>query len=317
MSNDPTMSSQQAASANGSPARRRSGSRLLARVLTVLYALVVSPIGVGLVSFGGFRWQQLLLARAAGLDGALAFLGTRQGVAATAALVGGVLLLLSVVVTGLASSAGLLSVTVLCLFPLSMSVMPQQLTWLFEVLPELLRLPAFGLFSQGVPLLLYPVMGGLGLALVIARRKPLPPLALALSGMVVLPVLLLVGSLLLMYGYAVAMHNYALTFGAEALPVPAVLALVAGMVLLWLSGAAAGTTPFAPVLPALVLLGLSAALVVPDVLQILPGLLFSRTGGAALSVLTMGGGPGLGLMLLVHAAVQLTVASRARRRLHA
>lgn len=299
------------------PAPLRAGSGILARVLTVLYALVVTPLAVGLVMYGGQPWQQFMLTRGADGPGLIDFLSSPNGASTLIALVGGLLLLVSVVATGLASAAGLLSVSVLCVFPLSLSVVPQLMTWLYENMPAVLRAIGPGLYGQGLPLVLYPVMGGLGLALVIARRRPRSHPAISLPGLVLVPVMMLIGAWLIMYGYAVVLRTFNITFGTEAVPAPAMLALVVGMVVLWLSVGAAGASPYALVLPALVLLALSAGFLMPGFFSMLPGVMFSPTGSTALAVLALGAGPAVGIVLLAHTAVQFAVSSRARRRLQA
>lgn len=297
------------------PAPGRAGSGALARLFTVLYALIVTPVATGLIVYGGMPWQQYLLMRATGLEELLQFLLSPSGLPSLLALAGGLLLLVSVVATGLASSAGLLSVSLLGLLPLSLSIVPQLLISLFEVLPEVLRPASYGIFAQGVALVLYPVLGWMGLALVIARRRPRPHLAVSLPGVVALPVVLLLGAWLTMYGYAMVMRTFSITFGAEAAPVPALLALGAGMVLLWLGVGAAGGSPYALVLPALVLLVFSAGFLLPDFSSMLPAFLFSQTGGVLMSVVATGTGAAIGLAMLAHTVVQHTVSSRARRRL--
>src|SRR5699024_9887014 len=97
--------------------------------------------------------------------------------------------------------------------------------------------------------------------------------------------------------------------------VPALLALGAGMVLLWLGVGAAGGSPYALVLPALVLLVFSAGFLLPGFFSMLPAFLFSQTGGVLMSVVATGTGAAIGLAMLVHTAVQRTVSSRARSRL--
>src|SRR5699024_7277160 len=189
------------------PAPGRAGSGALARLCTMPYALIVTPVATGLIVYGGMPWQQYLLMRATGLEELLQFLLSPSGLPSLLALAGGLLLLVSVVATGLASSAGLLSVSLLSLLPLSLSIVPQLLISPFEVLPEVLRPASYGIFAQGVALVLYPVLGGMGLALVIARRRPRPHLAVSLPGVVALPVVLLLGAWLTMYGYAMVMRT--------------------------------------------------------------------------------------------------------------
>lgn len=319
MSTDPSTPSpeQPPSTAETSAAPVRTGSGLVARLLTVVYALVVTPVAVSLVVYGAMPWQQHLLMRLGALDQLLSYLFSADGLPTLLALVGGLLLLVSVVATGLASSAGLLSVGVLTLLPLSQFVWPQLPMLLYERLPMLLQEAVFGLIAQGVPLLLFPVMGGLGLALVIARRRPRPPLAVSLPGVVLLPLLMLAGTLLAMNGFAVASTAYARTFGMEGAPPIALITGVIGVVLLWLSCAATGFSPYAQILPALVILAATAALLVPGLLMMLPSMFYGQIGGTTMSVLVMGAGPALGLVLLAHTAVQFAVSSRARRRLQA
>ena len=295
----------------------RAGSGPIARLLTVVYALVVTPVATTLVVYGAMPWHQHVLMRNVPLDQLLEYLFSSRGMPPFLALLGGLLLLVSVVATGLASSAGLLSVSVLALFPLGLLAWPQLPVLLHERVPDFLFQAVFGLLAQGVPLLLFPVMGGLGLALVIARRRPRPPVALSVIGAVLVPVIMLAATLLAMHAVVVASTSYMTTFGAEGVPVSAMLTAVLGVVLLWMCGAATGASPYAQILPALVTLAATAALFVPGVLMMLPGVVYSRVGGTTMSVLAMGGGAALGLVLLTHTAVQLAVSSRARRRAQA
>ncbi|HIY24009.1 MAG TPA: hypothetical protein H9837_06865 [Candidatus Brachybacterium merdigallinarum] len=293
-----------------------TSSSAVARILTVLYALVVTPLATGLIVYGGAPWQQHLVMRLGDLGSLLEMLLSPSGLTALLASAAGLLLLVSVVATGLASSAGLLSVGALSMVPLAFTVMPQLLTPLFEVLPRFLLVATGGLFGQGPALLLYPVLGGLGMALVIARRRPGPHQALSLLGAVVLPLVMLAGTLLIMNGTATAMRSFAQSFGTGPLDVMVLLLLVVGMVLLWLGVAGAGRSPFALVLPAFAVLAYSAVLLAPDLLTMLhTGLIFSPTGSALMMVMVVGTGPAIGLVLLAHTVVQWIVTSRARRRL--
>src|SRR5699024_12531980 len=97
---------------------------------------------------GGVPGEQYLLIGATGLEELLQFLLSRSGLPSLLALGGGLLLLVSGVATGLASSAGLLSVSLLSLLPLSLSIVPQLLISLFEVLPEVLRPASYGIFAD-------------------------------------------------------------------------------------------------------------------------------------------------------------------------
>ena len=295
----------------------RAGSGPIARLLTVVYALVVTPVATTLVVYGAMPWHQHVLMRNVPLDQLLAYLFSSRGLPSFLVLLGGLLLLVSVVATGLASSAGLLSVSVLALFPLGLLAWPQLPVLVHEWLPDFLFQAVFVMLAQGVPMLLFPVMGGLGMALAIARRRPRPPVALSVIGAVLVPVIMLAATLLAMHAVVVASTSYMATFGAEGVPVSAMLTAALGVVLLWLCGAATGASPYAQILPALVTLAATAALFVPGVLMMLPGVVYSRVGGTTMSVLAMGGGAALGLVLLAHTAVQLAVSSRARRRAQA
>ena len=295
----------------------RAGSGPIARLLTVVYALVVTPVATTLVVYGAMPWHQHVLMRNVPLDQLLEYLFSSRGLPSFLALLSGLLLLVSVVATGLASSAGLLSVSVLALFPLGLLAWPQLPVLVHEWLPDFLFQAVFVMLAQGVPMLLFPVMGGLGLALVIARRRPRPPVALSVIGAVLVPVIMLAATLLAMHAVVVASTSYAVNFGATGVPAAAMLTAVLGVVLLWLCGAATGASPYAQILPALVTLAATAALFIPGVLMMLPSVAYSRVGGTTMSVLAMGGGAALGLVLLAHTAVQLAVSSRARRRAQA
>ena len=294
-----------------------TGSGPIARLLTVVYALVVTPVATTLVVYGAMPWHQHVLMRNVPLDQLLEYLFSSRGLPPFLALLGGLLLLVSVVATGLASSAGLLSVSVLALFPLGLLAWPQLPVLLHERVPDFLFQAVFVMLAQGVPMLLFPVMGGLGMALAIARRRPRPPVALSVIGAVLVPVIMLAATLLAMHAVVVASTSYAVNFGATGVPAAAMLTAVLGVVLLWLCGAATGASPYAQILPALVTLAATAALFIPGVLMMLPSVAYSRVGGTTMSVLAMGGGAALGLVLLTHTAVQLEVSSRARRRAQA
>ena len=292
----------------------RAGSGPIARLLTVVYALVVTPVATTLVVYGAMPWHQHVLMRNVPLDQLLEYLFSSRGLPPFLALLSGLLLLVSVVATGLASSAGLLSVSVLALFPLGLLAWPQLPVLVHEWLPDFLFQAVFVMLAQGVAMLLFPVMGGLGMALAIARRRPRPPVALSVIGAVLVPVIMLAGTLLAMHAVVVASTSYAVNFGATGVPAAAMLTAVLGVVLLWLCGAATGASPYAQILPALVTLAATAALFIPGVLMMLPSVAYSRVGGTTMSVLAMGGGAALGLVLLAHTAVQLAVSSRAWRR---
>lgn len=291
-----------------------AGSGTVARLLTILYALVVTPLGTSLLVYGGINWMRYTMSRGIQSQPLLDFLASPPGTRVVLGVGAGVLLLVSVVASGIFSSAGLLVVGAMSVVSVVLSVAPGLLNSLHVALPKELAVVVLDAFSYGVPLVLHPVMGGLGLGLVIARRRPDPHLAVALVGIVLLPLVMLLAAWLTLRGLADgAVHNAA-TFYSEPLPVSVIVMIVLGALLLSLSAAAARWSPYSLVIPGLVVLGFSLAIVMPDVLLLLPDLWFTRTGGLALTVLSVGGGPAIGAVLLAHALVLAVVRVRARRR---
>lgn len=311
MSADPGSSTRPAGAAAPRP---RTGSGFVARLLTVMYALVITPIATGLISYGGSGWLQLVASRGY-LDSSLAdLLVGPLGVRILAGLGGGGLLLASVALTGIASSAGLLGVGVIGLGSLAVSAMPGLLLEIYGAIPEVVPMQVLDGFAYGLPLVLHTVMGGLGLGLVITRRRPDPHLAASLLGLVAVPLVLLVGALLvgggIGHGVLVAMR----TFDSRFSPLTALL-VVLGALLLGLGATASRWSPYSLVVPALVLLVGTVAASMSGTLPLVAQAWSSPTAFSALAFLLLGGGVVLAVILLVHTAVLAVVRRRARRRL--
>lgn len=211
------------------------------RVITAAIGLIVTPIAIGLLSSGGWGWYAA--------SGSYGGLDISRLAGPTALQAAAIVLLVAVVLTGLWSSAGLLAAGVLSLFPIVFALFP-------SVVVSAYRLPVprawMDGISYGVPLVLLPVLGGMGLALWSARHHPRVSGALQAIGLVVAPLLLLGGGWLLSLSVArsmVALQRFQLGLAADAAAyaIGGVVLVVAGIFLTrW--------SPFALLLPALALL---------------------------------------------------------------
>lgn len=157
-------------------------------------------------------------------------------------------------------------------------------------------------------------MGGLGLGLVIARRRPDPHLAASLLGVVAVPVILLAGLLLTWGGIGHGSLAAVRSFDTR-LSLLTVLLVVLGALLLGAGATATRWSPYSPVLPALALLVVTALVSVSGAIPFVERTWVSPTGNSAASFLLLGGGAALAVILLVHTAVLAVVRTRARRRL--
>lgn len=301
-----------AANAPGSP-RTRPSSSLAARLLTALYALVVTPIATGLIAFGGVAWLRVYLARYHD-DSVMDLLAGSLGVKLALGLGLGILLLASVAATGIASSAGLLVVGVLGLVSLALSAFPALASMFFRTLSEFLPYEVLDGLIYGLPLVLHLVMGGLGVGLFLTRRRPDPQLALSLLGLLVIPIALLLGAAMLFYGLGRGLVMASQTMETQ-IPMAAMATLVLGALLLVLAAAASRWSPYALLVPALVLIVATLLFTAPLSLPFLPAAWAAPTTSTAASFLFIGGGISTAVVLLVHTAVQTRVRSRARRRL--
>ncbi|MFK0402286.1 hypothetical protein ACIQTT_08160 [Microbacterium sp. NPDC090225] len=260
---------------------RRSST--LARIITVIIAIVLAPVGAGLLAGGGRVWMYTVFQYAREVD-----LAELAGPAALQAL--GILLLVAVVVTGIWSSAGLIAVGVLALAPVFFAMFPAALI----ATQRAVRLPlewTDGII-YGVPLVLFPVLGTMGVVLALVRRRPEPKgPALGLVGGILSPVLLAFGVGLLAWGIGTGMLYAYQRFEMTVQPI-AVAAVLGGTILVVIGIAVTRWSPFALLLPALVLLVVNALVLLPDVLfpalfqlpreisSTLPALLLFGTGTA-------------------------------------
>lgn len=141
-------------------------STWIARIITSVIALIVTPIALGMVATGGMQWRFAVMAGAyPGFEGPSLAVPVLQ-------IAGGVLLLMAVVFTGIWSSAGLLTAGVLSLAPLVLASAPALMMGLYRLLNGAIPREWLDGLLMGIPLLLLPVLGGLGIALMMLRRHP-------------------------------------------------------------------------------------------------------------------------------------------------
>lgn len=274
-----------------------------ARILTVIIAVVLAPLGVGLLAGGGRVWMYTVFQYAREVD-------YTQLAGPTALQVLGILVLVAVVLTGIWSSAGLIAVGVLSLAPLIFAMFPASLI----ASQRAIRLPlewTDGII-YGVPLLLFPVLGTMGVVLAIVRRRPEPKgPALGLLGGILSPVLLAFGAGLLAWGIGTGMLYAYQRFEMTVQPV-AVGSVLGGVVLVVVGVGATRWSPFALVLPALVLLIVNALVLLPDVLFPAIFQLPREISGTLPAILLFGTGTAAAFLYLSYTFVLLRVRSRAR-----
>ncbi|HIY25210.1 MAG TPA: hypothetical protein H9837_13100 [Candidatus Brachybacterium merdigallinarum] len=296
----------------GIPAVGRQETRSLARVLTVVYALLITPVGLVLLGYGGGRTLQIVL-RGGYEWGALLASGGTMIVTALLALTGGIVLLASVAATGVASSAGLLAAGLMGLPAVAASALTPLLMLIYDifasVVPDLAMLDGL---VYGHHLVVHPLLGGFGLSLLLARRRPAAPSALSLIGIVAIPLVLTVGALLMFQGHARGATMWARSFGTEIDPLALVLVPV-GVLLLVLTVVATRWSPYALVIPALVLLALSATMLLPTSSLLSPSWLWGVAQGTVLTFLGTGGMAATGVLMLVHTGALALVRARSRR----
>ncbi|MFJ4223956.1 hypothetical protein [Microbacterium sp. NPDC089695] len=279
---------------------RRSST--LARLITILLALVFTPVALVLLSLGGQTVAQ----------GFFEF-GYRQDLSP---LIGpllvqalGVLLLVVVVLTGVWSSAGLIAVGAFTVVALAMSAFPVTLSWLYRVVPP----PWIDAAVYGIPLVVLPVLGVMGIVLARVRRDPRARGAgLGALGIVLAPLLLAGGGFAL--AWSVANGSLLALQRFQFDPQPLAIAAALGSVLLIVAGV--GVTrwsPFALLLPGVVLLVGSIALAAAP--QAVFPILTSLPRGVNVVVPTLilyGGSATAGLLYLAFTAVLLRVRAQAR-----
>lgn len=293
--------------------RPRAGSGLIARLLTVVYALPATVLATALISYGGSSWMQFISARGYMAPDVLDVLTGPFGMKILVGVGGGILLLVSVALTGIASSAGLLSIGLLSLVSLALCAVPTVLLSVYGAIPtSLVPFEVKDGIVYGLPLLLHTVLGGLGLGLMLTRRRPDPHVAVSVLGLLVVPIVLLAGVVLTWGGIGHGALTVARTADRHFSPLVAVLLVLAAL-LVWLGAAASRWSPYSLIIPALALLGATTVASLPEILPESWRLWSNPTGMAAITFLLLGGVTALAVILLVHTAVQAIVRRRARR----
>lgn len=277
-------------------------SSMPARLLTTAIALVITPIALVLLSMGGVTMNRTFFEF--GFDGDI---GRLVGPLLLQSLA--VVLLILVVLTGIWSSAGLIVVGCFALAPLVVAILPGTLPLLYRVVPQEW---GDGLV-YGIPLAVLTALGAMGLVLFLVRRDPRPRgTALGIVGLVVAPVLLAAGAWALAWGVAEGMLFALQRFQFDPRP-DAAAAVLAGILLVFAGVLVSRWSPFALILPALVLLvGGLLMLVAPELASrvlftlprgvntVIPGLLLYGAAAAA------------GVSYLAFTAVIVRVRSQAR-----
>lgn len=313
MTSDEAMAATAGARGTARTSARRAGSGVPAKVLTGLFALLATPVGVLLLTWGSMPWRRAVSQAYAGQSpfdlippGAMAQLLAGTGI--------GIILLLAVAASGILSSAGPLVGALWGVIPVVLGAVPMLMVTGYEVLGwSWMTLPVLEALSLGHGLVIPPLLGGIGISLALARRRPSPPVAASLLGLVLVPLLLGGALVLTLQGHARGLAWTLMTLDAPARMLPTLL-LLAGVLLLVLAPALAAWSPYAGVLPALALLALSVGSAVrPDLVF---SLLFGAGPEASLiaTFLFSGGSALVALLLLAHAAALLVVRRRSLRR---
>lgn len=259
-------------------------STTTARIITALIGAIVTPIALGLISGGGIRvYQFFSMSGYAKVD-----LGVY--VAPVALQLIGLVLLIAVVATGLWSSAGLIAAGALGLVALLFAIAPGLLLELYGIVPAFIPREWFDGIFYGLPLAVYAVLGAMGLTLVMIRRTTHGAGGgLAAGGLFAAPVLLAIGGWLLVWGIAEGQMRAVATFDTSINPLAA-LAVIVGVVFTLAGIGVSRWSPWALVIPALVLLVISLLFVismsVPELRSLIPfellrvAMPFVVTGGA-------------------------------------
>jgi len=280
-------------------------STMPARLITIVIAVIVTPLAAGLLATGGSTW---LFAYA---QTAMTSIDLGPLVVPILLQTVGILLLLLVVLTGIWSSAGLIAVGVLALFPLLCALFPALVLEAYRFGTGFVPREWVEGLSHGLPLILFPVLGAMGLVLALVRRRSAPSGAnLTAVAFIAAPVLLLGGGLLLSWGLGrgrrIAIQNldYAFAPDAAAVILVGVLLIIAGVF-------ATRWSAYALLLPALALLVVNALVLVPRVL--LPMISFLPIEGSSvlLTILLLGGGSATALLYLGFTVVLLRVRRQA------
>ncbi len=280
------------------------GSRTLARLITIVIAVIVTPVAVGLLSSGGTSWLMTYFQYGGARDG----FGPLVMPTLLQAL--GILLLLLVVLTGIWSSAGLIAVGVLAVVPLLLALLPALLLQSYRVLGSVLPREWLDGLTYGIPLVLFPALGAMGVVLVIVRRHPeRTATGLSIIGLVASPILLTAGILLLSWGIARGQFTALQQFRFDFLP-DAAAAVLLGTLLSVAGVFATRWSTFALVLPAAILLLLGLLVLIPDAVFMMVGRL-PMVGRTLPQLLILGVGTAIALVYLAFTVVLLRVRKQA------
>jgi len=277
-------------------------SSMLARLVSIVIALVLTPTALILLSIGGTSVSRAFFSFGFERD--------------LAPLIGplllqmlGVILVLAVIATGLWSSAGLIAIGILSVLPLAFAIFPGVLWTVYGASP---REWGDGLI-YGIPLSVVPVLGAMGLVLALVRRDPRPTSgALGAIGLVASPVLLAGAAWLTAWGVAEGSLLAFQRFQFDLRP-DAALAMLGGLVLAVAGIVVARWSPYALLLPGIALLVGSALLLFASDAAF--PVLVQLPRGVNMVVPTMllyGGGAAVGLGFPAFTAVLLRVRARAR-----
>ena len=284
-------------------------STALARLITIVIAVIVSPIAVTLLTAGGRYWQFGFFRYAdEGPD-----LGEFVGPVLLQLL--GILLLAAVVFTGIWSSAGLLATGALGAVPLALALVPALFVEVYRVLPRGIGEPVGDALSFGVPLFLLPALGAMGIAVALLRRRPeAPGGVLPIVALIGTPVLLLAGAALAAWGHGAGTLRALVEFRFDVNP-PAALALLGGLALVGAGIVLSRWAPLALLLPAVALMAASLLAVLPGgpAWFFLPAA--QDLSRSVTNLVLLGTGTAAGVCYLVFSLVLLRVRARTRRAL--
>ena len=262
----------------------------LTHVLAVLIALVASVCSLVLFGTGGTGvWQAFVRFDFGGMGLPIAL------------QVGGCLLLLVVILTGIRSSAGLLAVGFFSILGLLLTSIPHLLGILvgdFRLPMQTYEIALSGLLSIG-----FGILGASGIAAAIARRtRSASQLGARVAVHVATPLLLLGGITAIIWGLNVFTLYFQNSFGGGT-PVTAGLAQLVGLLMVAAGTVLAARAPMSLLLPA-------ATIAVVTILLFIPGRMpwfLSRTP-ASISFLVLAGGATA--FVLVCTAVMLAIIRR-------
>lgn len=280
-------------------------SSTLARVLTIVIAVIVTPVATGILVASGYSW--LIEYTSYGVPDI-----SRILVPALLQLLA-IALLVGVVLTGLWSSAGLVAVGALSVVPLVYAVFPALLLETYRLLSRVLPREWIDGLSYGIPLTVFPVLGMMGAVLAIVRRRPEPTGAgWSVGALIGAPALLAVGAILLSWGIGrgqlVALQQFRFDFVPEA-----AAAVIGGLVFVLTGIGTTRWSSFALVLPALALLLVSLLFVVPATSHVLFSALPIEMSRAVSTLLLIGAGTAVAFLYLAFTGTLLRVRAQSRR----